>query len=108
MKILEANDFMKFLEKESFMESKNQNIDWLTKEYLNQKFDCGCGAKHTFTENGTGIIWKEKLSGAWVLIDKNCDYMCYVKGKGIFSSTLKTIYSSDMKSEYEKWKKKNR
>ena len=83
------------------------NIDFLTKEYLNQQFDCGCGTKHTFTEHGTGIIWQEKLSGAWVLTDKNCDYMCYVKGKGIFSSTLKTIYSANMKSEYENWKKKN-
>ena len=107
MKIIEAEEFIEYLERLSILEAKNSDADSLTKDYFGKKYICGCDKEHIFSEK-TGILWRRKLSGAFVLIDKNCDFANYVEGTGIFKLGLKTVYSSNVKKLYGLSKKINK
>jgi hypothetical protein len=106
MEILDFDEFSMRLEKLTVLGAKNPNADWnLRSNYSGKDFKCGCGKKHKFIADVTNILWRRALtSGAMILQDPMCDFACYIEIKGVFTSRLETIYSSNTKSALEDYR----
>ncbi|MDA7923396.1 hypothetical protein N9D21_00335 [Candidatus Pelagibacter sp.] len=93
MMVLSEDEFWNRLQRLNAFKADNPESGSLTKDSLNKDYICGCGENHKFTHSDTVIVWRQKLSGAFVLKDIHCDYSNFVRKKGLFSISLETEFT---------------
>ena len=93
MKILNEDQFWDRLNRLNAFKADDPEGGSLTKDSLNKNYNCGCGETHKFTHEHTVIVWRQKLSGAFVLKNIHCDYLNFVRKKGLFNISLETEFS---------------
>ena len=95
-KIISFDEFSQRLDKLTVLGAKNPGADWnLRMNYSGTKFECGCKKTHQFMADVTQILWRRAMtSGAMILKDPTCDFACYIKMKGFFTTKFETIYTS--------------
>ena len=93
MMVLSEDEFWNQLQRLNAFKENNPESGSLTKVSLNKDYICGGGENHKFTHLDTVIVWRQKLTGAFVLKDIHCDFSNFVRKKGLFSIPLETEFT---------------